>query len=68
MRGWLALELDFEQILFKKDGFQKHGICELHSMLKTCWAQLRLNQSFLDFTLLATSQKRTVEVEMFEST
>ena len=49
MGGWLALELDFKRLLSKKDGFEKHGIRELHSMLKSCWAQLRLNQNFLGF-------------------
>ena len=49
MGDWAALDLEFKRLFAHQDGSEKDGICKLHSMLKRCWAQLRLNQSLLGF-------------------
>ena len=49
MGGWAALDLDFKRFLDYRGGSEKHGIRKLHSMLKSCWGQLHLDQSLLGF-------------------
>ena len=46
---WLRGELSFSVRLLSNIGKDKHGIRDLHSMLKSCWAQVHLNQSLLGF-------------------
>ena len=45
----MALDSDFKRLLAYEGGSEKHGIRPLHSMLRSCWAQLRLDQSLLGF-------------------
>ena len=49
MGGWAALDLDFIRLIACEGGSEKHGIRQLHSMLRGCWARLRLNESLLGF-------------------
>ena len=49
MDGWAALDLDFKRLIAYDGGSEKHGNHQLHSMLRSCWAQLRLDQNLLRF-------------------
>ena len=49
MGGWAALDLDFQRLFAYQGRLEKHRSRELHSMLKSCWAQLRFYQSLLGF-------------------
>ena len=47
--GWSALALDLKWLLGYEGGSEKHGIRQLHSMLKGYWTQVCLYQSLLGF-------------------
>ena len=68
MGGWAALDLDFKRIFGHQGRSEKDGIRELQSMLKSCWAQLRLNQSLLGFyafVCLSKEERRGRNVSVY---